>query len=818
MAVKRISSRRSAQEPPLTLLEAAQGGTHLNSLLVVVACAILALGCWLDPGVTRPFPGWTIVAGGVAAVLGGLSLTTFRTSSRSAVTTDVAWIFLLWAGLSCLQSIDSFRSQQSLSAWIGGVGVFALLSCNLKSANCWRLATVGLTLPASLLCLHALSHPTGARLSGTFSNSDTFSVIPMVGVFLALSAAQKAGQPWQLFCWLQVLLFGVTVAASGSRAALAGIGVGLVGLLAFSALVRQKALLKKVFRTSLLMPVAVLLAAVLTGKAGAIFSRVQDLNNGRDYQGLAMREDVLTYGLRLTTQHPIFGTGPGTFALAYQAVRPPGSELPDYIYVNVAHNDFVETAVEFGWPGFCLLGLIWTLVILRGVRLLRTSTASWEVLCCIGGCTALLAFAMFNFIISVPCVLFWMLATLGMLHGLPTQAAQPKFQKRQVLLAASLITGGLWSIWFGWNQAQANRWLAESDNLNSAMRWEDSRPALEKALSAQPQNPQLLLARAQLQAKLGKFRKSPELVKAATADFERASQLSPRDPKILRATSLFALANSNYPLAEKSLELELKYSPYQRGRLRTLARTQLSQDKLRAAASTLYGAWQDDDEYLPALVGVLLDLETRQAGEGVSLVGEWAHQEGHQPRALQVARAVSQQALKLHRPQVANRLMELAIKLEPDNLEAAYLLSLVKAETDEPKEQRKILNGILAKTPNKQEAVTYDKALLDWVRLETDQEAGMRRLENRLKDSPGSVEIRLKICDHLLAKRKPDQAAEFISRGLDVAPEEARLLARMGTCLQAQGLTELAQGYFDRALKSDPGNKEARRALQRKSS
>lgn len=46
-------------------------------------------------------------------------------------------------------------------------------------------------------------------------------------------------------------------------------------------------------------------------------------------------------------RHPVFGTGPGTFAKAYQAVKRPESEM-----ARLCHNDYLEQASDSGFVGF----------------------------------------------------------------------------------------------------------------------------------------------------------------------------------------------------------------------------------------------------------------------------------------------------------------------------------------------------------------------------------------------------------------------------------------------------------------------------------
>jgi len=58
--------------------------------------------------------------------------------------------------------------------------------------------------------------------------------------------------------------------------------------------------------------------------------------------------------LQIVRQHPVLGTGPGTFGVAYKQILPPNAEL-----AMLAHNDYLEQASDSGIIGFlAFTGLI----------------------------------------------------------------------------------------------------------------------------------------------------------------------------------------------------------------------------------------------------------------------------------------------------------------------------------------------------------------------------------------------------------------------------------------------------------------------------
>lgn len=63
---------------------------------------------------------------------------------------------------------------------------------------------------------------------------------------------------------------------------------------------------------------------------------------------VSARFDYWQAASRTAVAHPVFGTGPGTFAIPYAKVKHPESEM-----ARLVHNDFLQQASDSGWVG-CL--------------------------------------------------------------------------------------------------------------------------------------------------------------------------------------------------------------------------------------------------------------------------------------------------------------------------------------------------------------------------------------------------------------------------------------------------------------------------------
>ncbi|WP_158681663.1 O-antigen ligase family protein [Microbulbifer pacificus] len=71
------------------------------------------------------------------------------------------------------------------------------------------------------------------------------------------------------------------------------------------------------------------------------------------------RDEVNQYGLTLIEQHPLAGTGAGSFYSSFPSVKGPGIN----IFYDQGHNDYLQFSIEYGLPATLLLGLavLWSL-------------------------------------------------------------------------------------------------------------------------------------------------------------------------------------------------------------------------------------------------------------------------------------------------------------------------------------------------------------------------------------------------------------------------------------------------------------------------
>lgn len=146
---------------------------------------------------------------------------------------------------------------------------------------------------------------------------------------------------------------------------------------------------------------------------GNLWKRMQDLD-----QGFAERDRIYELSKQMAADHPVYGTGAGTYATLYQFYR---TSLRDTWYAQ-AHNDWLETRITFGWVGSSLIWLALAVVLARwlaggGIRAgVRLTGMFWLAL---AGC---LMHARFDFPLQIHSILFLFLMWCAVLMCLTRRA------------------------------------------------------------------------------------------------------------------------------------------------------------------------------------------------------------------------------------------------------------------------------------------------------------------------------------------------------------------------------------------------------------
>jgi O-Antigen ligase len=153
---------------------------------------------------------------------------------------------------------------------------------------------------------------------------------------------------------------------AGARGLLMGlVAVGALGCLFWSGskggwllalLIGLVVVLKLKFRRAI--KVGLIVGVLVIGLAGFFARHLGYFHKGAT--SAVARFDYWRAAVQITKEHPVFGTGPGTFFIPYLKIKRPESEPS-----RMTHNDYLEQASDSGIPGLLLFagfvvgGLIW---------------------------------------------------------------------------------------------------------------------------------------------------------------------------------------------------------------------------------------------------------------------------------------------------------------------------------------------------------------------------------------------------------------------------------------------------------------------------
>ncbi|MCF8090496.1 MAG: O-antigen ligase family protein [Desulfotignum sp.] len=184
----------------------------------------------------------------------------------------------------------------------------------------------------------------GTSLTGTYVNRNHMAgflemAIPMMlGMFLIRSWSPEA----RIGIIALVLFLIVCQALTLSRGGWTGTAVAMV-FMALVLLFKKGFVHKRLVGTLL---VGVVVTALIVMASTPVVERIITLTQGNLEDHIAHRRNLWKGTRTLIADHPVTGTGPGTFAVAYPPYQAPGYSLLS----RYAHNDYLQFTAEAGIP------------------------------------------------------------------------------------------------------------------------------------------------------------------------------------------------------------------------------------------------------------------------------------------------------------------------------------------------------------------------------------------------------------------------------------------------------------------------------------
>ncbi|MBI3927725.1 MAG: O-antigen ligase family protein [Armatimonadetes bacterium] len=806
------------------------------------AAAVLAYvaGSMLQtPGVTAPTPGYVIAGGGLLALAAALGIALRPLTSRRARIIALAVLFLAWCYLARLTSIETYLSSVSWAEWAACLSVLCAILLSVSSSTQWRFVAWGLAITALLASLYGLylvqtDATLHSRFSSTFTNPDCFAVVPLVG---ALLASGLAGRSPGLKRYLALALATGLIAAllfTASRSALIGLVAGylfLGGFLVSGMSSGKKASKngegasgprkrrrrsrkdKRAFPIGAVLPILAVVCLFFLMPSNPMTRRFSKL--AADTKTWSSRADALERGLKAFTERPLLGSGPGTFALAYQPYR-----TLDGIqeYYNVAHNDHLQVLVETGVVGLGLwLGLLGVCAA-SGVRRAGSRMSS-ESLAASAAVVGVSVYALGNFALPVPAATQWWMAAAGLAACTPGRkgGAGPAPLWLRACLAAALFLVGLSLVFCGLRIERAKVRIQEARKFAGELKLEQAYEAATAAVHTEPANTQHRRERSQLAKKLAYLTGVDDWASRAEADLLAARQQNPRGVPVLMALFRYYYSAGDLEHADEVLDAALAQAPHSLEMRRRLAGIKLARGNYGEAAELLVplvgkGEGQERDQIAASIVL----MEHKEKGSGIQLLREWSADKSRASLVAGVVQKIHQ--LAAGKPQLAtldDTLYRFQLESSPDD--ACVLLGYARAAAarGDSEKQLRLLQQIVEDRDATQSGC-WGKAMAEWagvVSRQGDTERARLVLASHLERDPGALEVRLQL-SKILEAEDTARARELIKEGL-LFREDAQLLLRMGELYEAEGFPDLAMSYYRDAERASPQDEQVNNRIER---
>lgn len=341
-----------------------------------------------------------------------LQLATKHTGYRYATYSD-AMLYITYGllGFVIVQTLRRTSHLRHLAIGVSAFGFAVALFALLQSAS-------------SQEKLYWLITPrNGGWVYGPYVNHNHYAGLMemLIPVPLVIACSHFAHGVMKRLAIIAAAIMTATLFLSGSRGGMIAFLVELSVLGFF--LVRQKSKSKlRITWMFILFPI--IMVCLLAWLGGSEFAnRVTSINTEtRTELSGGMRMQITRDGLRMFKQKPLLGYGLDTFPVIYPEFR---SFYTD-VWINEAHNDYLQILIETGVLGFCvMLWFLWTMYshAIKKLSAWPDDRNGVVTLAAMLGCTGILVHSFVDFNLHIPAnaAIFYTLCTLA--------AMEPRFRK-----------------------------------------------------------------------------------------------------------------------------------------------------------------------------------------------------------------------------------------------------------------------------------------------------------------------------------------------------------------------------------------------------
>ena len=327
--------------------------------------------------------------------------------------------------ISCFSSIELHSSLIALMKLANYIVVYFIIVNTISQREQMRRVAYTITIVGVFLALFGMIKYLGGvsppwwvydvkykGMVATFGCKNHLAGYMEMAVPITIGLLMAAKKGWaKVLCGFSLLFLCVALTLSLSRGGWMS-GLFALGFMFIVYLIKTKTRHRGLMVTA----VAVTTVVVLTVLASIpVIERLETLTRGQDVPNWQARTAVWSGTLDLIRDHPLLGTGPGTFPIAFTPYRPVGVNAR-FLHT---HNDYLHSISE---TGILTAGIIlWLIVaaIWAGMRKIRATNSRLTLGITLGSLSGILAITVhsvvdFNLHIMANAILLTVLAGLLM--------------------------------------------------------------------------------------------------------------------------------------------------------------------------------------------------------------------------------------------------------------------------------------------------------------------------------------------------------------------------------------------------------------------
>ncbi|OEU79186.1 MAG: hypothetical protein BA865_07270 [Desulfobacterales bacterium S5133MH4] len=494
-------------------------------------------------------------------------------------------LFLL-ATVSSFSSVEWYSSLVALIKLANCIIVYFIIVNTIKQRDQFRRVAYTITIVGSFMALFGMIKYLGGisppwwdfdveynAMVATFGCKNHLAGYMEMAIPITIGLLIGIRKGWaKALCGFALVSLCIALTLSLSRGGWMS-GLFALALMLIIYLFKTKGKYSAVMATA----VAVTTVVVLTILASTpVVEKLGTLTHGQDMPNWQSRTAVWAGAIDLICDHPLLGTGPGTFAVAFTPYRPAGVNAR-FLHT---HNDFLHFVSE---TGILTVGImLWLVgaVFWSGIRKIRATNSRLTLGITLGSLTGILAITIhsvadFNLHTMANAILLTVLAGLLMARISPYPSPSPLGQIRtphsalRTIVAIAILLFFATGSYYLYRMFMGDYYIAQAKEIEKGKDWNTAIPAYQKAIEYAPANPEyhlffgefyLMFATAARDRAIKKM-----LLQKAWRELEEAKKGSPKNARtyLALAQTSEAMSRLESPLTQSS-SLQAQANPTNR--------------------------------------------------------------------------------------------------------------------------------------------------------------------------------------------------------------------------------------------------------------